>query len=109
MHCGHNIDLVRGNIKTKMQPVQRILDVILEPSAANLNLVKDLLHASRVFDQAVEVCDIPVCRSINQLRARWRSHRAKRGKTNRSVSYKRSSSEQGHRLLLWVPAATTTN
>jgi hypothetical protein len=96
MHGGQNLDLVRGNIKTKLQPVQRVLDVIQEPSAANLSLVKYLFHASAFLYQAVEVRNVPIRGFVDELRFRRRTRRAKRGKSDGSLSKKASSGDECH-------------
>ncbi len=85
VHGGYNFDLIRWDAETKVEAVQGVLDVIQELAAADLVLIKNLLHASRILDQVIELGNVPVRSFVDQLRICAGSHCTQCGKAGRCL------------------------
>jgi hypothetical protein len=68
VHGGYDFDLVQWDVETKVEAVQGVLNIIQELAAANLVLIKNLLHARRILDQAIELSNFPIRSFVDQLR-----------------------------------------
>src|SRR5580704_9586790 len=96
MHRRNDFDLLHGNVETKMQSVQRILDRIQKLAFADLCRVNHLLNARHILDQSLELRNFPIPGAIHQLPRAHRSSRPKHRHTRGRLFHKESPRHPGH-------------
>ena len=57
---GSNLDLPFRDTKTKLQAIERILDVVQESPVANLHDVANLFDSRRIVQEFLELSEFPL-------------------------------------------------
>jgi hypothetical protein len=57
---GSNLDLPFRGAKTKLQAIERILDVVKEPPISNLHDVVNLFDSRRIVQEFPELSEFPL-------------------------------------------------